>query len=201
MVPFARGGALEAAVCIADIGADEIAERAVIAQRRIITAAGRIVAAGAIGFTRTEIVAGPRAVLARRVHQIPLYSADRRGFVPNGMRNARAEFDAVVAASVTHDNRVVAPLAGERVKRSRRILVRRVALADLDRTRVRRGEPYPGIAAEQGAVDLVAEIAVRLLIAGRCRNIDAGFQLIDEVHAIHAGDFLESPDAEIRQVG
>ena len=48
---------------------------------------------------------------------------------------------------------------------------------------------------------MVAEIAVGLLVAGRRGNIDARLQLIDEVHAVHAGNLLESAHTEIRQVG
>ena len=50
MVPFIGGGGVEAAVRIADVAAQEIAERTVVTGGRIVAAAGRIVAARAIGF-------------------------------------------------------------------------------------------------------------------------------------------------------
>ena len=65
LVPFTGGGHIERAVCVAEIGAHRIVERAVATRYERISAAGRIVAAGAIGFTRREIAAVIVAVLAR----------------------------------------------------------------------------------------------------------------------------------------
>ncbi len=50
MVPFIGRGGIESTACVTDIGADDIAKRAVLTERRKESAAGRIVAAGAIRF-------------------------------------------------------------------------------------------------------------------------------------------------------
>src|SRR4029077_20845769 len=73
MVPLTGGGGVESATRITDIGADEIAKRAVDTFGR--GAAGRVVVAGAIGFAGSDIVADPGAVLAWRVQNVPLKAA------------------------------------------------------------------------------------------------------------------------------
>src|SRR5262249_7777230 len=54
-------------------------------------------------------------------------------------------------------------------------------------------------AAEEGAVDLIAQIAVRLSVARKGGHVESGFELIDEA-PIHAGQLLEAAHAEIGQV-
>ena len=109
MVPFIGRGGIESTVCVTDIGADGIAKRAVLTERRKEPAAGRIVAAGAIGFAGRDIVADPGTVLPWRVQQVPLKAAHGGRFVPDRVRNPRAEFDAIVAAAIAHHDLVIAP--------------------------------------------------------------------------------------------
>jgi len=65
-VELISGGYIEWTVRVAEIGAHRIAERAVAARHERICAAGRIIAARAIGLARGEIIAVIGAVLAWR---------------------------------------------------------------------------------------------------------------------------------------
>ena len=73
--------------------------------------------------------------------------------------------DAIVAACIAHDNRVIADHAGERIKHRRRVLVGPVLFADLDGAPLRRGKSDEAVSAEQGSVNLVAELAIVLFVA------------------------------------
>ena len=76
LVPFTGDGHVERAVCVTEIGAHHIVPRAIATRDERISAAGRIVAAGAVGFTRRKIAAVIVAVLARRPQHIELEAAD-----------------------------------------------------------------------------------------------------------------------------
>ncbi len=200
MVPFVGRRGVETAIGIADIAAEEIAERAVITADRNGIATGGVVAARAIGLARGQIVADIGAVLARRVHHVPLEAAGRRQFIPDGVIDAGTEFDPVVAAGIAHDDPVITPLARERIESCCRVLIRCVRFADLDRAPGGRGDADVSIAVEQRAVDLIGEVAVRLFQARRCRNIETDFELIDKAQIVRRGQFLEAADAKVRQV-
>ncbi len=116
------------------------------------------------------------------------------------MAQSRAELDTIVAAAVAHNDSVVTPGADKRIERRRRIFVRRVGLADLDRTPLPRSEADIAVSAEKGPVYSVGQFGIVLSVAGRHRNVDAGFKLVDEVKVVH-GEALETTDAQIRNVG
>jgi len=168
-VELVGAGYVQRTVGIAEIGAHRIAERAVGARHRRKSAASRVVATRAIGFARGEIAAVVGAVLARCEHDIELETtAKLRRFIPDRVADPGAELDAIVTTGIAHDDCVIAPHAGERIKRHRRVLVGRVRLADLDGAPHRRGKPDEAVSAEQGAINLVAQVAVGLFVA-RCR--------------------------------
>src|ERR1700730_17482319 len=114
MLSIGHGG-VGRAVGVAQIGAEGVAERAVATGNRLISAAGGIVAAGAIGFARGDIVADRATVLTRREQQMVLEAMDRWRFVRDRVVEPASEFDAVVAAGIAHDDMHVADLARERI--------------------------------------------------------------------------------------
>src|SRR5205085_11943330 len=95
---------------------------------------------------------------------------------------------------------IVAPHPREWVERRGGAFVRRVGLADLEGAETRRRKADITVAAEQGAGDLIAQIAIRLFVAWKCGNVESGFELIDEAQ-IGVWQLLEAAHAEIGQVG
>src|SRR5579872_1071461 len=75
----------------------------------------------------------------------------------------------------------IADFAGEWVETAGRPLIRTCRFSDLDRAPLRICKTDIGVAVEQRAVDAVAQVAVALPRAGSARNIEAHFELIDEV--------------------
>ena len=65
LMPFSGGGHIKRAVGVTNIGADRIVERAITARDKCISAAGRIVAAGTVGFTLGNVAAVIVAGLTR----------------------------------------------------------------------------------------------------------------------------------------
>src|SRR5262249_10662018 len=179
MVPFVGGGGIESTACITHIRADEVAERTVSAEENPIcwVTAGRIVVAGAIGFAGSDIVADPGAVLPRRVHKVKLPAPHIRRLIPDRMGGAQAKLNAVIAAGIAHHDLVIAPHAGEWIERRRRGLVWGVLFADLDGADCGISQANVAVAAEEGAVDLIAEVAVRLFVAGKRGNVESRFEL------------------------
>src|SRR5262245_18691492 len=116
------------------------------------------------------------------------------------MAQSRAELNTIIAAGVAHNDSVVTPSADKRIERRRRIFVRGVGLADLDGAPLPRGEPDIAVSAEQGPVYSIAQFGIVLSGAGRYRNVDPSFKLVDEVKVMH-GEALETADAQIRNVG
>src|SRR5262249_41717540 len=97
------------------------------------------------------------------------------------------------------DDRVIAPLSRERIERRRRGFVWGVLFADLDGADGGISKADIAVAAEQGAVDLIAQIAVGLSVARKRGNVESGFELIDEA-PIAVRQFLEAAHAEIGYV-
>src|ERR1700733_12422176 len=125
---------------------------------------------------------------------------DGRRFIPDRVIEPAAEFDAVVAAGIAHDDTHVADLARERIEAAGGIFVGRGGLADLERAIFGRRKSDVGVAVEQGAVDVVADLAVALLQTWRRRNIETDLELVDEVKR-KMGKLLEAAYTEIRGVG
>src|SRR5690349_7892729 len=115
------------------------------------------------------------------------------------MRRAIAKLNAVIAAGVTHDDRVIAPLSGGRIERRRRGFVWGVLFADLDGADRGVGHADVTVATEQGAVDLIAQVAVGLSVARKRGNVESGFELIDEA-PVAARQSLEAARADIGYV-
>jgi hypothetical protein len=65
LMPFSGSGHIKRAVGVTNIGADRIVERAITARDKCISAAGRIVAAGTVGFTLGNVAAVIVAGLTR----------------------------------------------------------------------------------------------------------------------------------------
>src|SRR5262249_17762682 len=140
-----------------------------------------------------------------------------RRLIPDRMGRAITKLNPVVAAGITHDHRVVTPHAGEWIERRRRGLVWGVLFADLDGADAGISQANVAVAAEQRAVDLIAEVPLRLSFARKRGNVDSGFELIDEP-PIASGSYnwlgldrktsclwpaqsLEAPNAQIGNIG
>src|SRR4029077_3743809 len=74
-----------------------------------------------------------RIVLAWRDQRTKLETIEDRRFIPNRMVHPPIELGPVVAAGIAHDGIIVAERPRERIHRGGGLLVRRIALAGLDR--------------------------------------------------------------------
>src|SRR5258707_2709710 len=153
------------------VAAEVAGNRAAGAREVAATAAGRcavtleIVAVGIVAVVLS-------VVLAWRDQCTELETLEDRRLVPDGVVHAPIELGPVVSAGIAHDRIVIPKGSRERIHRGCGFLVRRVALASLDRA-PRSLHPY----------ETVARSNCGALVRGRC-EIDLIFQFLNYRHAL-----------------